>query len=281
MNRISKGINKRRAAWRMRSSPQRTALGDLPPSLESIWKASAPHEYPGIPTDAFFFACAAEGLMTFFAVAASSGKPCALPSEAADSVWHAWLRMDPIGLERFCRKHFGAIVPHVERARMGEGALLNTFATCHRLETGHSGQRRLRLPRLFSLDARLRMPNGNGYWHDPGGIVHARIGRQGWGHWRARPHSELDAEALHAAGLIDRQTQTALLRRRHAAGRARADTGCGSGGVDLPLAAFASDGASDGGCSDGGSGGDAGCDSGSSCGSSCGTSCGSSCGGGD
>src|SRR5438128_11621684 len=96
-------ISKRRAARRVRTSPSRVMLDDLPPRLESSWRHSAPNEYQGIPTDAFFFARAAEGLMIFFDAATRSGRPCALPSDAADSVWHAWLRQDPAGLARFCR----------------------------------------------------------------------------------------------------------------------------------------------------------------------------------
>jgi uncharacterized membrane protein YgcG len=259
-------INKQRAAWRVRTSPRRAALKDLPSGLEPAWRHSAPHEYQGIPTDAFFFACAAEGLMDFFDAATQSGKPCALPSDAADSVWHAWLRHDPIGLERFCRKHFGAVVPHVEREGLGAGALLNTFAACHGL-----ARRRLRLPRLFGLDARLRMPGGHGYWMRLGEIVYARVGEQGWGLVRARPHPELGIEDLYMADVVDRHTLAAALRLRLArANRAQADDG-GSWGVDLPLFAAMSDSGSDGGCGDAGSGGgDSSCDSGSSCGSSCG-----------
>jgi hypothetical protein len=251
-------ISKQRAAWRVRTSPHRTALQDLPSGLEPAWHHSAPHEYQGIPTDAFFFACAAEGLMDFFDAATQSGKPCALPSDAADSVWHAWLRWDPIGLERFCRKHFGAVVPHVEREGLGAGALLHTFAACHGL-----ARRRLRLPRLFGLDARLRMPGGHGYWMRWGEIVYARVGEQGWGLARARPHPELGIEDLYMADVVDRHTLAAALRRRLAlANRAQADDGGGCG-VDLPLFAAMGDSGSGsdvgygdvGGCGDAGSGG--------------------------
>lgn len=260
-------FKKQRAARRVRNSPYRAALEDLPPALASSWRHSAPQEYPGIRTDAFFFACAAEGLMNFFDVAARCGKPCALPSEAADSVWHAWLRCDPLGLQAFCRKHFGFVVPHVERAGLGEGALLNTLAACHGPACS-----RLRLPDLFRLDARLRMPGGHGYWIRAGDIVYARVGQQGLGLFRAQQHPELGIEALYAADVVDRRCVTAALRRRYARTRARtlADSGS-SCGADLPLFAAMADGDSGSGCADTGGGGtDSGCDSGSSCGSSCG-----------
>ena len=246
---LSDGFIKARAAWRIRTSPWRTPLEDLPPGLEADWRDSAPHEYEGIRTDAFFFACAAEGLMMFFAAASRGGVPCALPSEAADSVWHAWLRHDPAGLERFCRKHFGAVLPHVERAGLGTGALLNTLTACRQMERGRAA----RLPRLFALDARLCMPGGHGYWLLCGEIVYARLNAHGQGYARARAHPELRSQTLKQAVA------------------APAGSSCGASCVSIgdvgPAAAACDAGGGD-------SGGDA-------AGCSCGSSCGSSCGGGD
>ncbi|RYE79994.1 MAG: hypothetical protein EOO80_05015 [Oxalobacteraceae bacterium] len=168
--------------WRARqaraNSRYQPQLADLPPALEPYWRHSAPHEYQGIPTDAFFFARAAEGLMHFFDAVTASGKACTLPSVAADSVWHAWLRLDAAGLARFCQRHFGAAVPHVERSGLGSGALLNTFAACHALDCGmpHKPQ----LPSLFSLDTRLGMRGGHGYWLHGGRILYARTGPTAW-----------------------------------------------------------------------------------------------------
>jgi hypothetical protein len=48
-------INGLRARWHVRASRYRTALEDLPEGLEAGWQHSAPQEYPGIRTDAFFF----------------------------------------------------------------------------------------------------------------------------------------------------------------------------------------------------------------------------------
>jgi len=236
-------LHRTRAAWRIRRSPWRAALDDLPPQLASYWRASAPLEYQGIRTDAFFFVRAAEGLLQFFDVVATSGTACALPSEAADSVWHAWLRMDPIGLERFCRKHFGTVVPHVERADLGSGALLNTLVAC---TPDGAGRRRAprRVPLLFALDAGLRMPGGHGYFLRGSTILHTPLDRRGRRRGAPRPHPEL-APARTGDGMIETLAWTSM-----------PDT-----------------------CTDsGGSGGDSGCDSGSSCGSSCGGGCG---GGGD
>src|ERR1041384_2508741 len=103
----------------MQRSRHGKALKELPPGLYNYWKSSARLEYHGIPADAVFFARAAIGLLDFFECAAQDKQPCALPSKAADSVWHAWLRLSPLKLEAFCRQHFGRAVPHVEGAAMG------------------------------------------------------------------------------------------------------------------------------------------------------------------
>jgi len=257
-------MNGLRAARLRRTSPWRAALADLPTGLESCWRASAPREYEGIQTDAFFFVRAAEGLLRFFDIAAR--RPCALPSDAADSVWHAWLRMDPVSLERFCRTHFGTALPHTGRGDMAHGALLRTFSSNCTQDGMAPGL--MRVPSLFALDAALRMPRGHGYWNRGGQICYARLNERGRGMWRNRPHPELTLSALVSVGLADPRVLAARARG-HAA---TADgSSCGSMG-DL---AFAGDdgSSSDGGCDGGGS------DSGSSCGCSCGSSCGG--GGGD
>ena len=260
-------LNTLRAARLRRTSPWQAELADLPAGLESYWRASAPREYEGIRTDAFFFVRAAEGLLRFFDAVGNSDRPCALPSDAADSVWHAWLRWNPISLETFCRRHFGTTVPHVERTALADGALLHTFATC----CAHDGVKpgSMRLPALFGLDAALRMPGGHGYWNRAGDVHYARLNERGRGMWRATPHPELALPALYAAGLVDSAILAAHLRRRDTA-----TDGSSCGGIgDLSF------GGSDA-CSDGGSASHGGCSCGSNCGSSCGSSCGGSCGGG-
>jgi len=54
MNRITSWISTARARRHVRTSSYRSALQDLPDGLETGWRASAPQEYPGIRTDAFF-----------------------------------------------------------------------------------------------------------------------------------------------------------------------------------------------------------------------------------
>lgn len=126
-----------RAARHLRASPYRAALAALTPGLQACWRHDAPYAYPGIPTGAWFFACAAEGLLDFFDAAARSSRPCILPSKAADSVWRIWLRHDAAGLERFCRAHVGAAPTHALPAAPGpgplSGALLDTLEACARI----------------------------------------------------------------------------------------------------------------------------------------------------
>jgi hypothetical protein len=282
-----KWIHDLRAARLRRTSPWRAALADLPAGLEIYWRTSAPREYEGIlggcqktaplagqkvaPQATFFFARAAEGLLQFFDAVRHSGRPCALPSEAADSVWHAWLRWSPTSLDRYCRRHFGIAVPHVERAALAPGALLNTFAACCARDGFDPGN--TRLPGLFGLDAALRMPGGHGYWNRAGEIRYARLNEQGRGMWRALPHPELALAVLVAEGIVDRHFLAVHERRRAAA--ATTD-GSSCGGIDSMAFAGSDacgDGGGSGGC-DGGGGGDGG-------GSSCGSSCGGGCGGGD
>jgi hypothetical protein len=245
LTRLLTAINDYRARSAIRSSPYRAALDALPPTLFHYWRRSAQFEFKGIPRDAFFFACAADGLMTFFACATRKSLPCALPSMAADSVWHAWMRLDAPGLERFCIRHFGRAVLHVEGAAMqGEMdvALANCLVQARDLEDiGRAGPN---LPRLFTLDRRLKMPGGFAYKMASGEIGYRKIdrarraGRQVW----LLP--ALSASALLGAGLVSHEDHDLAMRKRE-----KHDGGCGSS------------------C-------------GSSCSSSCGSSCGSGCGGG-
>jgi len=262
-----------RATKLIRNSCHRAALAALPPGLEAYWKHSAPQEYKGIWTDAFFFLCAAEGLMNFFDIVTRSGKPCALPSEAADSVWHAWLRWNPSKLDYFCIEHFGRKIPHIERADLARGALLNSFVACRRRDSD-AIYYPLRLPALFRLDARLKMCGGHGYWNGGlgfGDIVYARIGARGQGRQRASLHPELTAHAVKAALLA--KLRRAAPRRT---GGVTMEASTGTLG-DAASFAFLDSDAGANGC-DGSADAGGGCDSGSSCGSSCGGGCG---GGGD
>ncbi len=208
-----------------RTSRYRDALEDIPPVLYHYWKNSAHREFKGIPRDVFFFARAAEGLLTFFDCVVRSSQPCALPSDAADSVWHAWLRMSPQGLDDFCRRHFGRPVPHVEAAAMQDlmdGALANSLVMARWLDgIDDAGPG---LPRLFLLDREVRMPGGYWYKLADGKVAFHHMDERG----RKKPieytPAALEVGALLGAGLISKAQHDAAMARRSDSG-----SGCGSG----------------------------------------------------
>ena len=245
-----KWIEARRAAWLVARSPFGAALAEIPPRVFTYWQQFAGTEYEGIPRGAFFYARASEGLMEFFScVEQADGKPCALPSKAADSVWHAWIKVDPHGLDRFTRKHFKRAIPHIEavkmRSEMGE-ALARSLVISRGLD--RKRPEGPAISELFALDAALRMPHGYGYRTHQGKTGYSILDARGrFGSAMHFPPA-LSAAGLLAADLITQeQYQTALLRRE-------------------------GDGSSCGSSSSSSDGGD--CDSGSSCG-------GGGCGGGD
>jgi hypothetical protein len=226
-------------------SRYRKPLADLPDNLYTHWRHSAALEFKGIPRDAFFFARAAEGLLEFFDCVSRSGRPCALPSRAADSVWHAWERLAPQHLERFCRTHFGRVIPHVEGGDMAvpmDEALVNTLVAARAIEgLPLAGSH---VPRLFSLDRKLYMPKGFA-WSAVGGQVGYRdMDWQGKGVGEPVIPASLAPAVLLAAGLVSQDDYDAQ-HKRDSSG-----SGCGSG-----CGSTASEG-------------------GSSCGSSCGGGCG-------
>ena len=194
----------RAVEWEFAQSTYAAVLADVPAALFSHWALTAHEDYPGIPRDAAFFALAAEGLMMFFDCVAAAGKTCALPSRAADSVWHAWSRMDAAGLERFCIRHFGRGIPHVERARMQDGEMGPALAVClvqarRRASQPAAGSH---LPRLFSLDSQLGMPRGVGYRMIGGLVACSLLDELGKLEDKLGFPADLTPHALYFAGLV-------------------------------------------------------------------------------
>lgn len=235
-----------------------TILADSPPTLFAFWTQHAHGEFPAIPRDASFYAQSLEGLVMFFDCVAAARQPCALPSRAADSVWHAWMRMDASSLERFCMRHFGQKIPHVERAQMG--AMGVALATClvqarRRASQPPAGPG---LPRLFTLDHQLGMPGGFAYRVIRGRVACSPLDQLGRPVGRPSFPKALGPLSLYQAGLIS-EAEYAEARR--------AQVSSGDGGGDI--AAGGGDGCGDGGgdgCGDGGSGCGSGC-GGGGCGS--------------
>jgi hypothetical protein len=251
IGRLLDKVDSFRATRVRRASRYQHAMADLPPTLYAYWKSTAQIEFKGIPSDAFFFARATEGLLTFFDCVRTSGKPCALPSAAADSVWHAWAGLSQAHLAQFCTTHFGRAIPHVEAAAMDarmDEALANSLAAARRLDSRPAAG--AAVPRMFSLDRKLRMPGGYGYVAKDGQVGFRRINRRGAEEGKRNFPAALAPVAMLAAGLISQEEYDVSLQKAHPDG-----SGCGAGCGSMA--------------------GDSGCACGSSCGSGCGGGCGS------
>lgn len=240
--------------WEFAQSTYAPVLADVPAALFAYWARTAREEFPAILRDASFYAQSAEGLMMFFDCAAAAGRACALPSRAADSVWHAWTRLDAAGLEHFCIRHFGRTIAHVERARMKPGEMAQALAVClvqarRRASKPAAGPG---LPRLFTLDARLGMPRGFGYGVIGGVVACSELDELGQPDGRPSFPQALAPQALLRAGLIS-----------------EAEYARAGGPVCAPAQTTWSAIASDGGCDgegDGDGDGGASCSGGSACG---------------
>jgi hypothetical protein len=250
LEQIKSGIDSVRAARVRTLSRYRLQLADVPPGLFDYWRRSAHLAFEGIPRDKLFFASALDGLLDFFSCVRSSGKPCGLPSAAADSVWHAWAARSPANLERFCLRHFGRVIPHIEAAAMHaqmEGALATCMVYARRLEK--LDPVKPSVPALFALDRKLRMPRGYGYALKNGAVTLQRLNADGVPDGAPRFQGGLEGAQLLAAGLISQQVFDAYYRQP--SGGSGGGGSCGS--VD----------SSAGGCDGGGDGG--------SCGGGCGS----------
>ncbi|MES3024611.1 MAG: hypothetical protein V4857_23830 [Pseudomonadota bacterium] len=245
-------INGYRAMRVRQRSRHDAALRDMPAGLEMHWQRTAHLEFEGIPKDAFFFARASEGLLDFFACVRDSGKRCALPSKAADSVWHAWIGMAPYGLDAFCQKHFGRCIAHVEGASMAaqlDAALANCLVQARRYERIPAAGPAV--PRLFGLDRLLRMPGGYAYTAENGRLGLTRLNRHGQPGGPMQFPAALSGYGLLGAGLISAADYHELERKTEWSGAS-----CGAG---------AAPSRGDGDAGAGGNGGDGG-----GCGSGCG-----------
>lgn len=235
-----------------RCPPATVAAGQIPPEVRAAWAQHTPQGFPGLAVDDAAWLRCSLGLAQFFeACRLQQGQgACALPSKAADSVWHAWLQFDPAGLAQWQQRFFGQVVEHREADALGaplDDCLARTWmGACRSEGLSPLGPR---LPLLFALDGLLRLPTGWAYRHQGGRLVHRDI--DGFGRPGSRPvvHGVLAASGLVALGLLS-EAELASLRRQAASG----GSSCGGSAVV------------DGGCADGGS-------SGCSCG-------GSGCGGG-
>lgn len=243
---------------RKRCPPATVAAEQIPPAVRAAWARHAPEEFPGLASDDAAWLSCSLGLAQFFEACRLQREqgPCALPSKAADSVWHVWLRFDPAGLSSWQQRFFGREVEHREAEALGaplDDCLARTWAGACRSE----GLSLLgpRLPLLFALDGLLRLPTGWAYRHQQGRLAHRQIDGFGKPCGDAVSHAAIAGGGLVALGLVS-EAELAEMRRRQ-------DSGSSCGGWNTG----------------GGSSGDGGCSSGSDGGGGC--SCGGSgCGGG-
>lgn len=248
----------------IQNSRYRNALCDLPASLYPHWQQTAKHEFNGIPGDAVFFIRAAEGLLMFFDCVRRSEKACGLPSKAADSVWHAWLSLPQVAcaavpIDEFCLKHYVRVIPHVEASKM-EGemgvALANTLVQARKIE--RRGTASNYVPKLFSLDRRLKMPDGFSYRAAGEQLGFQAMNLAGESTGRMQYPTSFQVGELWMLGLLGENVYADYQRKQASKAKSGSDGGgsfsCGSD-------------------SGGGDGGGGAC-----CGSSCGGGCGGGCG---
>lgn len=105
-----------------------------------------------------------EGLRQFFAVSIRArGRPVAMPSHAVDEAWHEFI-LSTRAYRQFCLSIVGRFLHHTPAEAMrspwqATEGVRRTWAIACRLE-GIDPQRPGRLPLLFALDGRLKIPGG-------------------------------------------------------------------------------------------------------------------------
>lgn len=241
-------------ALRKRCPPATVAAEQVPPTIRAAWAQQAPDTFPGLAVDDAAWLRCSLGLAQFFEACRLQREqgPCALPSKAADSVWHVWLKLDPAGLASWQERYFGRVVEHREAHGLGaplDDCLARTWVGACRSE----GQSLLgpQLPQVFELDSLLRLPTGWAYQHKRGALVHRQIDGLGQPSGAAFTHASVAAAGLVALGLVS-EAELISLRRQQGGDSSGGATGSS---VDAGSCSASSE---DGGCS-----------------------CGSGCGGGD
>ena len=113
-----------------------------------------------------------EGLQQFFLVAHYAKYEVSMPSKVVDDAWHQFILFTG-EYTRFCKEAFGDYFHHkpypkneeIEESDTIPISLLRTWALACRLE-GIDPKQPDKLPLLFSLDAELKIENGNLYTLD-------------------------------------------------------------------------------------------------------------------
>lgn len=106
-------------------------------------------------------------LRTFFLLQLrAGGRTLFMPSKAVDALWHAFI-LDTRAYHAFCRQAFGRYFHHVPSGRMAadiqrEPAVWRTWSLACR-EENIPPVPPTRLPLLFAIDEKLRIPEGCSY----------------------------------------------------------------------------------------------------------------------
>ena len=236
---------------------QRPAPPLFPPGLKTAWLKQVAIEHPGWQPGERGWRLAAHALEQFFeASAAAAPLSCALPSRAADLVWHLWIERDPEGLAAWQLKRYGRTVAHREH-EPGEdngASLARCLVRASRAE--QISPVRGPLPLVFRVDRLLRTPLGWSYERFHGTVLHIDLNEDGRPRGHAHGHGTLMPAALVAFGLVGAREAGLAARERGEKGDKSGGSGCGS-----------SCGSGSGDCGGG--------DGGGGCGSSCGGGCGS------
>ncbi len=74
---------------------------DVPSLVWTDWRYSGPAEFERMHISIYHQIASFIGLMTYFLIVKKAGGQTMLPSRAADSLWHAWLRVSPMTLTSF------------------------------------------------------------------------------------------------------------------------------------------------------------------------------------
>jgi hypothetical protein len=133
-------------------------------------------------------ALVSSGLRQFFLAYLMGGRKfVSMPSQVADDLWHEFI-LYTREYQSFCRQAFGTFLHHTPAVVLGENrqnneGLRRVWWQCCKEESIDPRQP-TRLPLLFALDAKLKIPNGFVYQADcepwrqrddkaaPAGIVH-------------------------------------------------------------------------------------------------------------
>lgn len=116
-------------------------------------------------------ALVASGLRQFFLAYLNSGQRyVAMPSQVADELWHEFI-LYTRAYQEFCGKAFGAFLHHTPAVALAPGhtrdnsGLRRVWWHCCK-EENLDPRNPTRLPLLFALDAKLKIPNGYVYHPD-------------------------------------------------------------------------------------------------------------------